>query len=173
MLRKLLQKLLKTDHKPSQAAEQPLDVTIEKVIADLTRFRPGSGYPISTELSVGQELKKKDRFLPIPVDKKSEAKIKELEGITSSINTRLITSVPFDDSKKYKANYHQDLNPQQLAAVAVTDVPLLVIAGAGSGKTRVITVKVSWLVENGVYPYEIVLLSFTRKAANEMLGRVE
>ena len=173
MLRKLLQKLLKTEHKSSQAADQPLDVTIEKVIADLTRFRPGSGYPISTELSVDQELKKKDRFRPIPIDEKSEAKIKELTSITSGIETRLITSVPFDDSKKYKVNYHQDLNPQQLAAVAVTDVPLLVIAGAGSGKTRVITYKVAWLVENGVTPDEIVLLTFTRKAANEMLSRVE
>lgn len=58
-------------------------------------------------------------------------------------------------------------------AVLAVKVPLLVIAGAGSGKTRVITYKVSWLIENGVNPSQILLLTFTRKAAHEMLTRVE
>ncbi|WP_134090530.1 ATP-dependent helicase [Olivibacter sp. XZL3] len=70
-------------------------------------------------------------------------------------------------------NYRQELNTQQLAAVCTTDKPLLVIAGAGTGKTRVITYKVSYLIEKGYEPNEILLLTFTRKAANEMLSRVQ
>jgi DNA helicase-2/ATP-dependent DNA helicase PcrA len=60
-----------------------------------------------------------------------------------------------------------------LSAVLELDHPLLVIAGAGSGKTRVITYKVSYLIEKGFAPEEILLLTFTRKASKEMLDRVD
>jgi DNA helicase-2/ATP-dependent DNA helicase PcrA len=67
--------------------------------------------------------------------------------------------------------YDQVLNPAQLEAVTFGQGPLLVIAGAGSGKTRTLTYRVARLVENGVSPHSILLLSFTRKAAQEMLRR--
>jgi DNA helicase-2/ATP-dependent DNA helicase PcrA len=71
-------------------------------------------------------------------------------------------------------NYRQELNEQQYAAVtAPADGPALVIAGAGSGKTRTLTYRVAWLVEHGVPPSRIMLLTFTNKAAREMLRRVE
>lgn len=63
------------------------------------------------------------------------------------------------------------LNPSQYAAVTTIDGPLLVIAGAGSGKTRVIEYRVLFLVENGISPQSILLLTFTRRAAREMLER--
>ena len=69
-------------------------------------------------------------------------------------------------------DYAQELNPQQLAAVEVVDGPALVIAGAGSGKTRVLVYRVARLIDVGVDPASILLLTFTRKAAQEMLGRV-
>jgi hypothetical protein len=66
--------------------------------------------------------------------------------------------------------YHEALNPSQLEAVNFTEGPLLVIAGAGSGKTRVLTYRVARLKEKCVAPDSILLLTFTRKASFEMLN---
>lgn len=66
----------------------------------------------------------------------------------------------------------QKLNPSQLKAVQTIDKPMLVIAGAGSGKTRVIEYKVLHLIQNNIKPSSILLLTFTKKAAHEMLTRV-
>src|SRR5438876_753254 len=69
-------------------------------------------------------------------------------------------------------DYATELNEQQLAAVTAEPGPLLVIAGAGSGKTRTLTYRVAYLLENGIDPRNILLLTFTNRAAREMLGRV-
>src|SRR6266850_6472952 len=73
----------------------------------------------------------------------------------------------------FSIDYARELNPQQLAAVQAGDGPLLVIAGAGSGKTRTLTYRVARLIESGTAPNRILLLTFTNKAAREMLHRVE
>jgi superfamily I DNA/RNA helicase len=68
-------------------------------------------------------------------------------------------------------DYAAALNPQQLAAVTAADGPSLVIAGAGSGKTRTLIYRVAYLIDAGVDPANILLLTFTRKSAQEMLDR--
>ena len=68
-------------------------------------------------------------------------------------------------------DYQNDLNPAQYEAVSTLDGPVLVIAGAGSGKTRTVVYRLAHLVERGVSPAEILLLTFTRKASAEMLHR--
>src|SRR6267154_1274549 len=71
-----------------------------------------------------------------------------------------------------RIDYADALNPQQCEAVTAPPGPSLVIAGAGSGKTRTLTYRVAYLLENGVQPQQILQLTFTNKAAREMLDRV-
>jgi DNA helicase II / ATP-dependent DNA helicase PcrA len=69
------------------------------------------------------------------------------------------------DERNYRIKYADLLNPAQLAAVTHRDGPMLVVAGAGSGKTRTLIYRVARLIESGVPPGAILLLTFTRRAA--------
>ena len=120
-----------------------------------------------------------DTGMPVPeaydqpaFDAVTDERVSALIRVSSAIESRVVMSAEPNMTSGFKVNYAVDLNQAQLAAVATTDAPLLVIAGAGSGKTRVITYKVSYLIEKGIPPHEILLLTFTRKAAREMMVRV-
>lgn len=77
------------------------------------------------------------------------------------------------DPSQLRVDYAKELNQEQLAVVQRGDGACLVLAGAGSGKTRTIVYRVAYLIEHGVAPDRILLVTFTNKAAKEMLARVE
>jgi len=78
---------------------------------------------------------------------------------------------PIQEVSRLSIDYRAALNEQQLAAVTADRGPVLVVAGAGTGKTRTLIYRVAYLVDSGVRPEEIVLLTFTRRSAREMIAR--
>jgi DNA helicase-2/ATP-dependent DNA helicase PcrA len=87
--------------------------------------------------------------------------------------TRYIIKRPGEAAPDKLARYRADLNEEQFRVATSNPGAALVVAGAGSGKTRVITYRVAYLVEQGVAPSRIMLATFTNRAAREMLRRVE
>jgi DNA helicase II / ATP-dependent DNA helicase PcrA len=105
----------------------------------------------------------------------AKSKLAQKNSLINSQNpmARKYTIKTLPTIPKSDINYAGDLNDQQLAAVTAPPGPSLVIAGAGSGKTRTLTYRVAYILDHGISPSSILLLTFTNKAAREMLERVE
>jgi DNA helicase-2/ATP-dependent DNA helicase PcrA len=154
--------------KKGESGDSFLD-SIESLALRQRNLYPDSLSVKSTELT---NLTGND-FAGIGISEKTERKIDELKSIISSIESKTPATAEIKFGKTYRIDYKKELNIPQLEAVASIKGPVLVIAGAGSGKTRVIVYRVAFMIENGIDPNEILLLTFTRKAAAEMLGRVQ
>ena len=122
-----------------------------------------------------------DSYTYPDLHKEVRGKIKQLQQSIKKLEANLIDADTDDDGVSKIAqrlakqdlaiDYASELNPNQLLATTTIDGKILVIAGAGSGKTKTLTYRTSYLLENGVAPSSILLLTFTRKAANEIKGR--
>lgn len=99
--------------------------------------------------------------------------VKELSTIDSAkpVRKKYVLKKHSPNKTNYKIDYENELNPKQYEAVMANEGALLVIAGAGSGKTKTLTYRVARLIEDGVAPENILLLTFTKKAAHQMLSR--
>lgn len=115
-----------------------------------------------------------------PLHDEIRSKLSRLKQSVSKLEANLISVGSSSDCSDYLArreqlciDYASELNPHQLLAATTIEGKILVIAGAGSGKTKTLTYRTSYLIENGVAPSNILLLTFTRKAANEIKGRAK
>ncbi|MBC7475338.1 MAG: ATP-dependent helicase [Candidatus Sericytochromatia bacterium] len=105
------------------------------------------------------------------ISEELKEKIKRLEKICQSIENKKFEFDETESTKSLKIDYKKSLNPSQYFAVSNINGSLLVIAGAGSGKTRTIIYRVSYMLEHDIAPENILLLTFTKKASKEMVDR--
>jgi DNA helicase II / ATP-dependent DNA helicase PcrA len=93
------------------------------------------------------------------------------QAVTTQIKTKLVLKRVTPQPHARGIDYEKELNETQFQAVTTTTGPLLIVAGAGTGKTRTLVYRVARLVETGVRPESVLLLTFTRRAATSMLAR--
>ena len=116
---------------------------------------------------------RRSNYYPTPeIDDSLNLKINRLKEVISNLENNFSDTEFNFTNKDYKIDYAKELNKKQLEAVATINGKTLVIAGAGSGKTRTLTYRTSFLLENSIDPNKILILTFTKKAAGEIKKRV-
>src|SRR5258705_7926107 len=137
--------------------ELPRD--LHRILTRALAKAPKDRYQTAAELAAELKVLKRDlelgKALPLPVPAKNKLVLKR---VATALQARGI-------------EYEKELNESQFQAVTTTEGPLLIVAGAGTGKTRTLVYRVARLVETGARPESVLLLTFTRRAATSMLAR--
>ena len=152
-----LHAILHDEPKPPHAISTDLPRDLSRIISKALAKQPKQRYQRIRE--VFEEIKELRRGL-------------ETGGPRGTIKTRLVLKpVAAAPARSLKIDYEAALNEQQYQAVTSVDGPLLIVAGAGTGKTRTLVYRVARLVETGIRPESVLLVTFTRRAAASMLAR--
>src|SRR5205085_4493458 len=150
--------ILHTEPPPIHTLKSDLPFDLHQILGKALAKTPKARYQTTKELAT--ELKNLRRALEAGRARPAPTK------------TRLVlkqVTTPVERARKI--DYAQELNEAQYEAVTTTDGPLLIVAGAGTGKTRTLVYRLAYLIEQGVRPESILLLTFTRRAATSMLAR--
>lgn len=149
------------------------EVLLERLLHEAKMARAAHGQDSTEKSPVPTGIR--PSYQEPPLTDATREKIERLRSIADRLERRYSPPPPkpVKLDRDYKIDYLASLNESQLSAATHREGPILVIAGAGTGKTRVIVYRVAYLLENGVNPESILLLTFTRRAAREMLGRVQ
>ncbi len=163
------------------------DIDIDKINNFLSIFAPNHGKEEEEDLpfeEVNEEMEyygsdditgiRMSQYQAANVPDALGERIARLKRIAQTIEKKVIETADaheVSENIEYKIDYKNSLNPSQYLAATTINGPVLVIAGAGSGKTRTVTYRTSYLIEKGTPPEQILLLTFTRKAANEIVRR--
>ncbi|HZE68275.1 MAG TPA: UvrD-helicase domain-containing protein [Pyrinomonadaceae bacterium] len=148
--------ILHEEPKFQSSGQTPLPFDIQRLLARALQKTPKERYKSIAELA--DELKTIKRNL-------------ELGKTAPALTGRLVLKRAVVAGRSPGIDYEQELNEAQLKAVMTTEGPLLIVAGAGTGKTRTLVYRVARLVETGAKPESVLLLTFTRRAATSMLTR--
>jgi DNA helicase-2/ATP-dependent DNA helicase PcrA len=147
--------ILHEEHRPAQAINSGIPSALDQILTRTLAKQPKQRYQTIKEVSdVIKELK---RDL-------------EQDRAPRPVKTRLVLKTAAA-RRATKIDYESELNEAQFQAVTTIEGPLLVVAGAGTGKTRTLVYRVARLVETGVRPESVLLLTFTRRSAASMLAR--
>lgn len=152
----MMHAILHEEPKPPHAIKPDLPRDFQRILAKAMAKAPKERYQTIKELS---------------------AELKSLKGdiesgkATAAVRTKLVLKPATSARRAARIDYEKELNESQYQAATTVDGPLLIVAGAGTGKTRTLVYRVARLVETGVRPESVLLLTFTRRAAISMLTR--
>jgi DNA helicase-2/ATP-dependent DNA helicase PcrA len=150
--------ILHEEPKPPHAIKSDLPLDLQRILSKALAKAPKARYQTIKELAADLKALKRDLELG--------------RAVIAPAGTRLVLKhVTTPARRAPKIDYESELNESQYRAVTTLDGPLLIVAGAGTGKTRTLVYRVARLVETGVRPESVLLLTFTRRAAFSMLGR--
>jgi DNA helicase-2/ATP-dependent DNA helicase PcrA len=148
--------IIHDEPKPPHAIKPELPRTLHAVLIKALAKEPKERYQTIKDFATAIRSFKRDL---------------ELGKTAVPVKTKLVLKTVTASRRAAKIDYAAELNKAQYEAVTTTDGPLLIVAGAGTGKTRTLVYRVARLIEMGARPESVLLLTFTRRAAQSMLGR--